>query len=185
MNKEEYVVATDETAIYPEAGTGSVGEIMYLTLGLIGEIAELEGCHTTEKTLAELGDCYWYLFRLERVFAKVIVSTELSAAYKLEWEKVYLGGDYGDGMFPFLLNKRLLTDCSALANVVKKFFRDGMQYDRVMKGLILVRKIEYFLDKMLTKDWIDEPKGYVLYLNIAKLRSRKERNVLGGDGDNR
>jgi hypothetical protein len=60
-----------------------------------------------------------------------------------------------------------------------------MQYDKVMKGLILVRKIEYFLDKMLTKDWIDEPKGYVLYLNIAKLRSRKERNVLGGDGDNR
>jgi hypothetical protein len=185
VNKEEYVVATDETAIYPEAGTGSVGEIMYLTLGLIGEIAELEGCYTTEETVAELGDCYWYLFRLERIFAKVIVSTELSAAYKLEWEKVYLGDEYGDGMFSFLLNKRLLTDCSALANLVKKFFRDGMQYDRVMKGLILVKKIEYFLEKVLTKHGVDRPQSYILEMNMAKLRSRKERNVLGGDGDNR
>ena len=73
MHIDEYLQRTEETAIYPEAGTGSDLELYYLSLGLTSEAGEVAG--KVKKLIRdgkldignlayELGDCFWYLVRL-------------------------------------------------------------------------------------------------------------------------
>lgn len=73
MQLNEYLRATDETAIYPQSGTGSDLELYYLSLGLTSEAGEVAG--KVKKLIRdgnldignlafELGDCFWYLARL-------------------------------------------------------------------------------------------------------------------------
>lgn len=73
MQLEEYTKLTDQTAIYPESGTGSDLELYYLAMGLTSEAGEVAG--KVKKLLRdgklnqgelayELGDCFWYLVRL-------------------------------------------------------------------------------------------------------------------------
>lgn len=73
MQLNEYCKATDQTAIYPEAGSGSDLELYYLSLGLVSEAGEVAGKIKKlirDKQLDignlayELGDCFWYLARL-------------------------------------------------------------------------------------------------------------------------
>lgn len=73
-----YQDATDSTAIYPQASTGSTDAINYCVLGLSGEAGELpnkwkkvfrddNGVLTDERReamLDELGDVLWYVARL-------------------------------------------------------------------------------------------------------------------------
>lgn len=73
----DYQDATKETAIYPEAGTGSVLALAYVGLGL-GETGEVQGKlkkvirdnngHLTDEVrealIGELGDVLWYAARL-------------------------------------------------------------------------------------------------------------------------
>lgn len=69
----DYTRLTNETAIYPEAGTGSDLELYYLSLGLASEAGEVAG--KIKKLIRdevldvgalayELGDVFWYLVRL-------------------------------------------------------------------------------------------------------------------------
>lgn len=74
---EVYQLATDATAIYPEAGEGTKLALAYVGLGL-GEVGEVqgklkkvirddEGLLTPEKReaiCAEIGDVLWYCARL-------------------------------------------------------------------------------------------------------------------------
>ena len=73
MNLNEYTKLTDQTAIYPEAGTGSDLELYYLSLGLTSEAGEVAG--KIKKLIRdqvldigavayELGDVFYYLCRL-------------------------------------------------------------------------------------------------------------------------
>lgn len=73
MHLNDYLDATNQTAIYPEAGTGSDLELYYLSLGLTSEAGEVAG--KIKKLIRdgkldignlayELGDCFWYLARL-------------------------------------------------------------------------------------------------------------------------
>ena len=73
MHLNDYLDATNQTAIYPEAGTGSDLELYYLSLGLTSEAGEVAG--KIKKLMRdgkldignlayELGDCFWYLARL-------------------------------------------------------------------------------------------------------------------------
>ena len=73
MNLNEYAKTTDQTAIYPEAGTGSDLELYYLSLGLTSEAGEVAG--KIKKLIRdqvldlgavayELGDVFWYLARM-------------------------------------------------------------------------------------------------------------------------
>ena len=73
MHLNDYLDATNQTAIYPEAGTGSDLELYYLSLGLTSEAGEVAG--KIKKLIRdgkldignlayELGDCFWYLSRL-------------------------------------------------------------------------------------------------------------------------
>jgi len=74
MRLDDYQTWTINTAIYPDAGTGSVGELMYLGLGLAGEAGELantikkiyrDGDQSKRQDAAkELGDVMWYAARL-------------------------------------------------------------------------------------------------------------------------
>ena len=70
MNLTKYQKETIQTAIYPEAGTGSNNELYYLALGLTSEAGEVAGKVKKlfrDKTLDigdlayELGDCMYYL----------------------------------------------------------------------------------------------------------------------------
>lgn len=77
MTFDEYQEATAETAIYPEAGTGSQIALAYVALGL-SEAGEIQGkvkkmirddggILTDEKRdaiRAEIGDTLWYLARV-------------------------------------------------------------------------------------------------------------------------
>lgn len=73
MDLDTYQIQAGRTAVYPEAGTGSVGAVTYLALGL-GEAGEVQGkvkkilrdddgVITDEKRiqiLDEIGDLLWY-----------------------------------------------------------------------------------------------------------------------------
>lgn len=72
MQLDEYQVAIQEFAIYPEANTGSTTELSYLALGLGGESGEVlektkklirDGEFKKEDVAKELGDVLWYLAR--------------------------------------------------------------------------------------------------------------------------
>ena len=73
MQLNDYLEHTHQTAIYPEAGTGSDLELYYLSLGLTSEAGEVAG--KVKKLIRdgkldignlayELGDCFYYLTRL-------------------------------------------------------------------------------------------------------------------------
>lgn len=73
MQLNEYCEATNQTAIYPEAGTGSNLELYYLSLGLTSEAGEVagkikklirDGTFNQGEVAYELGDVFWYLARL-------------------------------------------------------------------------------------------------------------------------
>ena len=73
MNLHDYTRATNETAIYPEAGTGARIELYYLALGLTSEAGEVAGkvkklirddTYDQDALAQELGDIFWYLVRL-------------------------------------------------------------------------------------------------------------------------
>jgi len=75
---KEYQKFTRTTAVYPEANTGSMEEIKYLTLGLAGEAGEVANLikksvrrgddfllvHGKDKLMDELGDVAYYLIRM-------------------------------------------------------------------------------------------------------------------------
>jgi len=73
MNVNEYLELTNQTAIYPEAGTGNDMELYYLALGLSSESGEVagkisklirDGKLDIGNLAYELGDVFWYLVRL-------------------------------------------------------------------------------------------------------------------------
>lgn len=73
MQINDYTKLTDQTAIYPYAGTGANIELFYLALGLTSEAGEVAGKikkfirdgKLDQGALAyELGDVFWYLVRL-------------------------------------------------------------------------------------------------------------------------
>ena len=78
MSMNQYQEFTQDTAMYPDAGEGSINAIIYTTLGLSGEAGEIpnkvkkilrddNGEISEEKRLAilaEIGDVLWYVARL-------------------------------------------------------------------------------------------------------------------------
>jgi len=80
MNFDEYQMFTASTARYPRKGDGSVQDLMYPVLGLLGEAGEVaekikkllrdkEGAIDADDRRAiarEIGDVLWYISRLSR-----------------------------------------------------------------------------------------------------------------------
>lgn len=80
MNLQNWLDATDKTAIYPDSFTKDLAGVVYLTLGLAGESGEVadeikkiirndNGIITSErkkKLCLEMGDVMWYWLRLTK-----------------------------------------------------------------------------------------------------------------------
>lgn len=171
-----YADATDRTAIYPGAGTGSVTALTYVALGLAGEATEVgEKAATGDAGTglsAELGDVAWYLGRFHRelgvdanvsvryAFARApacndpVWALTIEAGRTAETMKKALRDDAGQ-----LSAARCTTLVTALARVT---------------GAWLTVHQEYQLDPAVTLD-----------ANLAKLADRADRGVLTGSGDSR
>ena len=76
MNANEYQEKIKEFRVYPEAGTGSFLEMVYLQMGLASEAGEVlgkfkklirDGQFSEEAFAAELGDVAWYLANIANV----------------------------------------------------------------------------------------------------------------------
>lgn len=70
---ESYQQRAKQFAVFPESGTGSVNELLYLSLGLAGESGEVcekikkyyrDGIIDKQQVKKELGDVLWYLSML-------------------------------------------------------------------------------------------------------------------------
>lgn len=172
MNITEFQEMSKATAIYPNQGT-VVGS-MYCTLGLVGELAELEhalnaldlGELAGDNVIKESGDVMWYLSQLATEFD--ITLEEHSPASSPPQTAV----------------------TSALGNIcelVKKYFRDGGEdYDMNALSSALeynIKGIIHVVQDMLYSNDIDL--SVVMQTNIDKLQSRMSRGKLGGSGDNR
>lgn len=80
---EEYMLLTDQTAIYPGSGEGTLASMAYAGLGLAGETGEVADIikkiirddsgdvsdEVREKIFKELGDVAWYWARLCKEFS--------------------------------------------------------------------------------------------------------------------
>lgn len=75
MRVKEYIAKIRGFAVYPDACTGNLAELMYLALGLGGETGELENkikklyrdgdsFEKRYELMKEIGDIFWYLCRL-------------------------------------------------------------------------------------------------------------------------
>ena len=109
MNLNDYTAFARTTAIYPEAGSNALAELMYLSLGLAGEAGEVannvkklfrdgDDPLRREKLFGELGDVFWYLVRLCDAcgFDPQQVVAANAAKLASRKERGALGGD-GDG----------------------------------------------------------------------------------------
>lgn len=82
----DYVKFTRTTAIYPKDRA-----VAYLTLGLISEVGEVAGkvkkrirdgesAVPTSAIVSEIGDCLWYLARLEDEWPKAVARLDIEGA---------------------------------------------------------------------------------------------------------
>lgn len=70
MELNDYQERIKQFAVYPEANTGSFGEMNYLVMGLCGEVGEVagkisklirDGGIDEQAFLKEVGDCLWFI----------------------------------------------------------------------------------------------------------------------------
>ena len=181
----EYQKFTDKTAQYPQG-------MVYVTLGLVGELGELQSKMvsiedpqdlTEEETIGlmhEAGDVFWYIARS---------CQELGLQFGLVFGHAMTGGfspkrneETGDVEFQGFGCKDAWSDVCALAEKTKKLVRDGRSIDHevALTALISAARIA-----AATCMKIDVNPMECIAANMEKLSSRLERGVIKGDGDNR
>ncbi len=167
MQLDEYQELARTTAIYPASHSKT-----YPILGLVGEFAELDAATLMHgnNVLKEAGCVWWY-----------IANTAVDFDLKLS--------DVFACQMPHAVNRWLGHVCSldalgGLAETAKKLIRDGqVSEQRIADVPKHLKKLGEMVAAIL------QSHGYTLNeclkANIKKLFDRKERGVLGGDGDNR
>lgn len=159
----------------------------YILLGIVGESSELfekivkseqEGEKQKDLIIKEMGDIFWYLAAwsdfVDNDLEKLIIST-------LTKEKPH----------PVFLAMDIVIESGRIAEYGKKLLRDNFeQYeegilDETKKASIdaSVGKIAGFLMKLSMCYQLDYET--ILQANIDKLKSRVDRGVIGGSGDER
>lgn len=163
----------------------------YVVLGLCGEAAEMK-----EKSIELIRNAFSQEIRVE--FAKEVGDVAWYMAAIASETKQDLG-DFGR-ILVFESNGNsnleeavdtLLIQAGGIAEVMKKALRDN--YEEVSSGRIpqdKLSKINNFLSKLIVAIQVvcvisGLDFSQILQENIDKLQSRKERNTLGGSGDNR
>lgn len=167
LSSNDYQRSTTATAIYPQAGTGTLAAITYAALELAGESAEVlekELERDLDGISAELGKTAWYLARLRDERDMTFSPTAdhaLSAA-------------------------TLVVRAGRVAEIVKKLHRDNQgKVDDAAR-----ERLRDALGAVLTA-WAAAVDAHGLCVPIgpaddhAKLSSRARRGVLAGSGDHR
>lgn len=180
MGVENYPVRAGSTAIYPEAGTGSLGAVTYLALGLAGEAGEALGAIADgagrDDVRAELGDVLWYTARLHDELRipwcppigsaeAAVVASGVPAEFGA-MATVTVAARVADHV-----KKALRDDCGAL--VVERRKALAVELGKVL-GLVASAAAPWGLS-------LDE----IADANVEKLAGRKLRGVLQGSGDHR
>jgi len=176
MTLKDYQSQALSTAIYDEKF-----KVIYPMLGLVDEFAEVidKGLMAgDEKEVAkELGDFMWYF----SVFVNDM-NIDIDIFYILtETELVFLRGALYDKV----------PDCfvslGTIAGKIKKWIRDSncITIDNEMKEIIISNLRVLFLYVQVAALDLGYTLDEVLQMNIDKLKSRQERGVLSGSGDNR
>lgn len=180
MNLSEYQTATDLTARYPGAGTGSLGALTYLALGLAGESSEALEKHLEDDSRgvrAELGDTLWYLARLYRELGLPLPDLSTDTGDEPVTAAV------GDALHRTVSTR--LVSVGRVAEVVKKAARDDGQLTTER-----TRQLEQLLH-VVAAAWGQTALAFALLPaavaadNLAKLLDRRDRGVLAGSGDHR
>lgn len=168
MKIEHYQSWTRSTAIYPAAGTGEVAELMYLALGLAGEVGELTQLQSRQhpELLKELGDVAWYVARLAS--ALNLTLSEPQFAVSTDFATQCLNLAHLAGM---------------ICNSVKKLYRDGDNPQ--LRAKIQPTLLEIVAQLATLAADSNRVLADVLAQNHDKLESRKSRNQLSGSGDHR
>jgi len=176
MHWHDFVKATDNTAIYPGAGTGSIAELCYVALGLAGEMGEaVEVADRPDLAKLELLDALWYVARGQQALK--------THGYKIEGIDEDLPDLHGDQAAAPLL----------VANTTKKLLRDGFDKEKLDTLSVLYRDSLNGIFQMLAQveprheNWQQQMARFGRQLRALtdKLNSRKNRGVLHGSGDNR
>ncbi len=168
MKIEHYQSWTRNTAIYPAAGTGEVAELMYLSLGLAGEVGELTQLQHREhpELIKELGDVAWYVARLATALNLSLAEPQPVVSKEFNIECLNLAHLAG-----------------MVCNCVKKLYRDGENAQ--LRAKIQPPLVEIAAQLATIANSVNIPLDEVLQQNHDKLESRKSRDQLGGSGDHR
>ena len=167
MNYNDYQRSCRATAIYP-----AYAATVYPVLGLLDEIGELQEklfhAAPREEVLKECGDVLWYCAIVADdcgiQFARVVAEMG-SVAYTPAY---------------------MHLPASRIAGIVKKVIRDDNGFMNTdTRGAVsinlseVVACVQYWATEHAST--LDE----VCALNLAKLKSRADRGVISGSGDNR
>lgn len=173
MKLTEYQIASAETAIYPESGTGSAQARTYAALGLVNEAGEVAGKvkkairddgwrdggdlsdERRQSILDECGDVLWYLAQLCSENGETFPAPvpDMDAPSQDALPQLAMG-----------------LSMHAVGMVAGDDYESG-------------RPLVTVLDALCTL--LGSDLESVAAANIAKLTSRAQRGTLGGDGDTR
>ena len=155
---DKYQAFTATTAIYPEAGTKSKMELIYLCLGLRGELQEWV---QSNNDIKEAGDMLWYLSQLS-----TYLDLDLRFVYsEADWESV---SNYN------------------IFESLKKYIRDGTQPSVVYSFMIdMMYRLKTSYGYSMNNPPLDETFKLIIMQNTDKLTDRKNRDMLRGSGDDR
>lgn len=179
----EYVKQARSTAIYPTA-------FSYPALGLAGETGELiEKLASNDNIVGELGDVLWYLVNvaidIEIDFCEMVCNITNESFIPRTFQEVTVSlktsKDFRDSSI------KLPIYVGKIAEVAKKSIRDGYADKLPFEKKVIVyeslRQIFICLFEICQKNNLHLED--VARTNIFKLKSRQERGVLQGSGDNR
>ena len=152
----EYQAFTPTTAVYPKET-----ELLYLSLGLMGEMMEW---FESGYDLKEAGDVFWYCSQICNYMGEPLYDIFNSAEYVKDYH------------------------CKInLAENLKKHLRDGKDISEAVMSYMVwalsqLRNRYYY---SVNNPSLAETTITILKMNMEKLSDRKDRNVLNGDGDSR
>lgn len=187
MNYSDYQQRIKEFAVYPRIGNnlsypvlGLISEFGDELLSALGDIENDGSKDAFDKAKKEVGDCYWNLGTIYNEIEEDWASTLL--------DNQKCGSLFCDDIFSI----GEITVLGILATLFGMLSGYAAKADRDNNGKLLEKHRQKFIDVLLSLQVILEylTEQHIglfdaLEYNVSKLESRKERNVLHGDGDNR
>ena len=145
---------------------------LYFTVGLVEEAAELveeknKENMERESVVGEVGDVCWYIYGLCNSLTDIVPSSQSSEGSKAPQAS-------GEAA-------QILMVCGKLCGSVKKWNRGDQSWDKFQERI--QRNVSELLDLLAVISPV--PLEVAMKKNIEKILSRRERNVVLGDGSDR